>query len=203
MIGESRLSAFFCHIKGSCFGQSGGPVVRRVDNSARQEYYEQHFIVSTGLDNCKKLEATLYTKVANREILTWIQKETDTTPLLLVYGGYNGTKNAFNNPDGILNDVELISTTKPSLCSKRVQPVQGDLLVTYDPVDEREIVLDSASTLGPVGIYAKDAAIVCGGHGQDGDKDHCYEFDNNVNRYYNHWSHMIEFLSRSAKLEST
>ena len=40
----------------------------------RKPYYEQHFLVSAGVD-CD-LEATLYTRISNRKILTWIQRIT-------------------------------------------------------------------------------------------------------------------------------
>jgi hypothetical protein len=38
------------------------------------DYFEQHFIVSTGID-CR-LPATIYVRVTDRQILTWIQKVT-------------------------------------------------------------------------------------------------------------------------------
>ena len=40
----------------------------------RKPYYEQQFLVSAGVD-CD-LEATLYTRISNRKILTWIQRIT-------------------------------------------------------------------------------------------------------------------------------
>ena len=42
------------------------------------DYYEQHFIVSTGID-CR-LPATIYVRVTDRQILTWIQKVTGNYP---------------------------------------------------------------------------------------------------------------------------
>ena len=45
--------------EGACDGDSGSPVIRRVSKTARvNPYFEQHYIVSTGLD-CK-LKATIY-----------------------------------------------------------------------------------------------------------------------------------------------
>jgi hypothetical protein len=60
--------------EGACDGDSGSPVIRRVSGTSRgNPYFEQHYIVSTGVD-CE-LKATIYARVTNREILTWIQKE--------------------------------------------------------------------------------------------------------------------------------
>ena len=44
--------------------------------------------------------ANFFTRVANREILTWIQEIAGTSPLLMVGGGNNGTN--------ALNDVEVL-----------------------------------------------------------------------------------------------
>ena len=43
---------------------------------------------------------------------------TDTTPLLMVVGGYN-------SKDKLLNDVELISSKEQNFCSKFVRPIFG------------------------------------------------------------------------------
>lgn len=43
---------------------------------------------------------------------------TDTSPLLMVVGGYN-------SKDKLLNDVELISSKDQNLCSKFVRPIFG------------------------------------------------------------------------------
>ena len=72
----------------TCEGDSGGPVVRQISGGARAEtYYEQAFIVSTGL-SCTKLPAQIFVRIADRTVLRWIQDVTDTQPLLMVYGGY-------------------------------------------------------------------------------------------------------------------
>ena len=94
-------------------------MIRRISGTARgRPYFEQHYIVSTGID-CE-LRATIYTRVTNREILTWIQKESDSFPLLMVVGGYN-------KESLLLNDVELISSTPNNVCSKHVRPIFGDV----------------------------------------------------------------------------
>ncbi len=84
--------------------------------SSRNTYFEQHFIVSTGIE-CS-LKATIYTRVTNRDVLYWIQNVTDTFPILMVVGGYN-------EQEKLLNDVELISTRPGNLCSKHVRPIFG------------------------------------------------------------------------------
>ena len=38
----------------------------------------------------------------------------------MVVGGYN-----FNATNGLISDVELVSTTKGNACSKRVRPLPG------------------------------------------------------------------------------
>ena len=48
----------------------------------------------------------------------WIQKMTETSPLIMVVGGYN-------SKDKLLNDVELISSKDQNLCSKFVRPIFG------------------------------------------------------------------------------
>ena len=45
--------------EGACDGDSGSPVIRRISKTSRgNPYFEQNYIVSTGLD-CK-LKATIY-----------------------------------------------------------------------------------------------------------------------------------------------
>ena len=42
----------------------------------------------------------------------------DTTPLLMVVGGYNQ-----DIPNGLTNDVEMLSLTPNNLCTKRARPL--------------------------------------------------------------------------------
>ena len=99
---------------GSCEKDSGGPVVKQVIGSARNRpYYEQKFIVSDG--SMCKAKATILTRVSNGQILSWIQKTTDTSPLLMVVGGYSSK--LINNVNGLLRSVELITPNGNSLCS--------------------------------------------------------------------------------------
>ena len=59
----------------SCIGDAGSPGIRRVTDSARgRPYYEQHFIVSdSAVGQRCDAKASLFTRVADRQILTWIQ----------------------------------------------------------------------------------------------------------------------------------
>ena len=112
-------------VLGSCDGDSGGPVVRRVVESARkQPFYEQQFIVSDGF-SCKA-EATIFTRVSNRQILSWIQETTDTSPLIMVVGGYNNRNK--NKVNGLLKSVELLTPSGNKYCnagSRSVASVTG------------------------------------------------------------------------------
>ena len=59
------------------------------------------------------MKASIFTRITNREILNWIQDQSQSAPLLMVVGGYNGTT--------ALNDVELISTQG----KKCVKPIRS------------------------------------------------------------------------------
>ena len=73
---------------GACEGDSGSPVIRRISVSGRgRPFYQQDFIVSTGLD-CR-LRATIYTRVSQRKVLHWIQKISGTQPVVMVVGGFS------------------------------------------------------------------------------------------------------------------
>ena len=99
---------------GSCEKDSGGPVVKQVIDSARNRpYYEQIFIVSDGF--LCKAKATILTRVSNRQILSWIQKTTDTSPLIMVVGGYNNRNK--NKVNGLLKSVELLTPSGSRFCS--------------------------------------------------------------------------------------
>ena len=79
---------------GACEGDSGSPVIRRISVSGRgRPFYQQDFIVSTGLD-CR-LRATIYTRVSQRKVLHWIQKITGTQPVVMVVGGFSSHSKDF------------------------------------------------------------------------------------------------------------
>ena len=79
---------------GACEGDSGSPVIRRISVSGRgRPFYQQDFIVSTGLD-CR-LRATIYTRVSQRKVLHWIQKISGTQPVVMVVGGFSSHSKDF------------------------------------------------------------------------------------------------------------
>ena len=74
----------------ACHGDSGSPLMSLTTDTGRPDpYYDVSFIVSSGVDTTCNFEATLYVRVEDRKILTWVQKETDQTPLLMVVGGFS------------------------------------------------------------------------------------------------------------------
>ena len=126
------------NIEGSCDGDSGSPVIKIVSQTARNTYFEQVFLVSGGI-SCK-FEAQIYTRINNRKILTWIRRaagtqKTSFLPVwnhcktvvfirvlgvanpIMVVGGYNS-----DVPNGLLDDVEVISPKEGNVCTKRVSP---------------------------------------------------------------------------------
>ncbi len=59
--------------QGACEGDSGSPVIKRISETSRgKPFFEQHFIVSTGI-HCD-LKATIYVRVTERRVLNWIQE---------------------------------------------------------------------------------------------------------------------------------
>ena len=155
----------------SCEGDSGSPVVRKITGGARKEaYYEQAFIVSTGL-SCKKLKAQVFVRIAERAVLKWIQSVTNTHPILLVYGGYGRLTN--DSSEQLLNSVELISTNKNFVCKKHVNPIT----FVEDPLaNQNGIENEDTQVLGGVGIFSQDAVIVCGGKNRKEVQKFCYEY---------------------------
>ena len=67
------------------------------------------------------MKASIFTRITNREILNWIQDQSQSAPLLMVVGGYNGTT--------ALNDVELIST-QGKKCVKPIRPI-GEVRIYF------------------------------------------------------------------------
>eukprot|EP00095_Tigriopus_kingsejongensis_P000444 maker-scaffold492_size156171-snap-gene-0.17 protein:Tk00444 transcript:maker-scaffold492_size156171-snap-gene-0.17-mRNA-1 annotation:"AT19278p" len=153
---------------GSCNGDSGSPVVRLRSDTSRAKYYEAVFLVSGGI-NCK-LQAQIYTRLTNRQILTWIQTNTETSPFLMVVGGYN--EEFFN---GLLRDVELISPEPGNLCTKRVRPLLGRSFNISGNIEFE------AATLGMTGQVTKDTVIFCGGKNGDDNLNTCYQYDTLAN----------------------
>ena len=158
--------------EGSCEGDSGSPVIRRVSGSARgKPFFEQAFVVSTGLD-CK-LKATIYARVSERRILTWIQKITNTEPLLMVVGGYS---EGFSD-NNLLNNVEIIEPNfnPKSRCSRSIRPVLGNLFEVV--TDNDTLIVEDTEITGLTGQFTNYAAIICGGQNILGYVNSCYEYD--------------------------
>ena len=122
----------------------------------------------------------------------------DTTPLVMVVGGYTNykevkdprTNRCIKDPEtrrcilkkGLINDVELLSLSKKkNKCTKFVKPVRGAQYVLGQDENGLDIVENEAELLGLTGVFSKDAAIVCGGQSGDGDQSACYEWDSNIN----------------------
>ena len=148
---------------GTCDGDTGSPVIRRISGSetAREAYYEQQYLVTTGID-CR-LKTKIYVRLSHRQILSWIQQETENVPLVMVVGGYiSGVANG---------DVELIDPNDyrdTKICKRKIAPVPINIA-------------------GHVGKYTNGAPRVCGGKNDAGRVvKNCYEY-NIVN---NEWEEM-------------
>ena len=165
---------------GQCDGDAGSPVTRRISGTARgKPYYEQQFIVSTGID-CK-LKATIYTRVSNRQVLTWIQKVTETTPLIMVVGGFASFNTdrlgrvkqpKYNKPTF---DIELISQRNSKSCSKAVKGYKGRAYAV-EGIKENE-----GDSFGMTGQFVKEAMIFCGGKNGNNNLRTCFEWDSSDN----------------------
>ena len=68
---------------------------------------------------------------------------TDTSPLLMVAGGYNR-----DLPNGLTRDVELISTIPRNQCSKRVRPLKATVIYEFN--NRRETDADILGMTGQV-----------------------------------------------------
>ena len=123
----------------------------------------------------------------------------DTTPLVMVVGGYSdqkevldpNTRRCYKDEDtgkcvltkGLINDVEMLSFSREkNFCSKFVSPVHGYVQLSGEDEDGRVTFIDEADTRGSTGVFSKGAAIVCGGQMEWGDSNVCYEWDSKINR---------------------
>ena len=177
----------------SCEGDSGSPVIRRISGTARgKPYYQQEYVVSTGLD-CN-LKATIYARVSNREILTWIQQVTDTNPLVVVIGGFTlqtlkGKKLITKSEPGPESNIEIIS--KDRKCRKGIRPAEfkekkicGAACQTKNPDDPTVVsfTISDADAIGATAQFTKDAPIYCGGKSWLANLAICWEYDYRLNR---------------------
>ena len=191
-------------LNNECTKSGGNPVIKMVSNTARKEtYFEQQFIMSSGID-CK-LNATILTRISHREILTWIQQVTDTTPLLMVVGGYSAQRNILlgGNNECIkdeyqkckkckteqerVNDVELISLSKKrnKQCTRAVNAIWGEVQkANFTKWGEGIKWYNEGELYGLTGVFSKDAAIVCGGKHFSGEgSNNCWEWDPELNKW--------------------
>lgn len=104
--------------------------------------------------------------MTNRRVLNWIQEVTDTTPLLMVVGGYSDLVS-----NGITNDIELISTRTNNLCTKFVKPYYGTSFNISGFIESE------GDALGMTGQFTNEAPIFCGGKNGFDNLNTCYEFD--------------------------
>ena len=177
----------------SCEGDSGSPVIRRISNTAiGYPYYQQEYVVSTGLD-CN-LKATIYARVSNREILTWIQEVTDTHPLVVVIGGFTRLEEIKRNKfqqrvePGPTTNIEIISKNRK--CQKGMAPVNLGVKKWCDGACQKKrpddptlvpFTFSDAAVLRHTAQFTKDAPIQCGGVGYKGNLNECYEYDYKTN----------------------
>ena len=86
----------------------------------------------------------------------------------MVVGGYNS-----DVPNGLLDDVEVISPRQGNVCTKRVSPTgPAERCFNIDGNVECE-----ASSLGLTGITSKDNIMVCGGKNGDANRNACLTYD--------------------------
>ena len=178
----------------SCEGDSGSPVIRRISGTARVEpYYQQEYVVSTGLD-CA-LRATIYARVSNREILTWIQQTTNTSPLVAIIGGFTDfaykkkklvPREAIGQRSGPTNEIEIISPDKkcrvgmkPNILAYKI--CDANCFGSDDP-NFKPYKFNDAEVIGHTGQFTNDAPIYCGGEAKKGNLAECYEYNYRSNR---------------------
>ena len=177
----------------SCEGDSGSPVIRKIEGTAREKpYYQQEYVVSTGLD-CN-LKATIYARVSNREILPWIQDVTDTHPLVVVMGGFTTmeeVKRRFQPKavPGPTSHVEIISKNRK--CQKGMRPVDLGIKTICDAAcqvkspDDPTVVtftFSDADVIRHTAQFTNDAPIQCGGVTRKDHVNDCYEYDYKTNK---------------------
>ena len=144
-----------------CKNDMGSPVVERVDGGARlKDYYQQKFVISKDIE-CEKLKHHLLVDISNANILRWIQNQTDTQPVLMVYGGYGRSNPSSKTEEQtFLNSVEILSGSKDLVCENHVASVN----------------FKDAKVVGSVGGFANNAVVFCGGGNPKGVSRQCYEY---------------------------
>ena len=69
----------------NCLADSGSPIIYQPEGTARGIYFEQHFVLSFGL-NCSA-STMLAVQIGRRSILNWIQNVTGSQPCLQSISG--------------------------------------------------------------------------------------------------------------------
>ena len=148
---------------GTCDGDTGSPVIKRISQTAREDYYEQQYLVTTGID-CR-LKTKIYVRLSHRQILSWIQQETENVPLVMVVGGVSSDTGFANGAVELIdvNDYQNEKTCKRSISSLPI------------------------NIFGHIGKYTNGAPRICGGKNENREVvKNCYEY-NIVN---NEWEKM-------------
>ena len=165
--------------EGSCKGDSGSPVIRRVTDTNRVNiFYEQHFIVSDSIACDAK--ASLFTRISDRQILSWIQEVTDTSPLLMVIGG--------DTAESLTNSIELLTPNAKAFktCNRRskrtgmpirINRIIGRYFDKYNKGVNQNSTYNEFDARAMTGQFVKDAPIVCGGQNADGPINNCFQYD--------------------------
>ena len=76
------------------------------------------------------------------------------------------------------NDIELVTTEKVSKgCSRAVKPIYG-----FAELNELGIQVNEGTLLGGIGVFTKEAPILCGGRNGIDTLKTCWEFNYNINK---------------------
>ena len=70
---------------------------------------------------CSETKANVLTRVTDREILNWIQKHSNSAPILMVMGGHNKNQ-------GYLNTVEIVSGQDNPPCANNAPDIDGGIV---------------------------------------------------------------------------
>ena len=191
---EGKFDTGHCgrHNKGKCGDISGGyPVLVEVGvgrTARQQQYYVQE---SIALGNCKD-NIEQFLSLSSQSILTWIQKETQTSPVLVSYGGQSKTYSLESGYETPRPEVEVVSGQEnPGHCSGSFKQVfeklwysqEDGLINTWEPDLDLEQLPESAQSYEDAIIsasmsakFVNDAVIMCGGKFNNITK-RCYQYD--------------------------
>ena len=130
----------------------------------------------------------------------------DSTPLVMVVGGYSNYKELKDlsnkcvkdesgkcmKESGLIKDVEVLNLSaegslqqrqkRNKICSKFVKYVYGQDYLLGEDENGHAIIVNEADVLGLTGVFSKGAAIVCGGKNRDKNLNICWEWNSEINR---------------------